>query len=279
MTSRYSKTYDKTLIEEPDHLTKYISQGRDNKYFSCSLCKGSDRLFENLLIHIESEAHGGKKPDDQEFKEKRKKAMSFLLSKGFRSKIGNFGEETPSSSARKEIQTNISSEKDEFDLVGKFEFESQDESDFCGDPRLNFQFEVTKFILENDLSFKITKPLMEFLKKMASSYSSDVILNLSVNKNDTTRFAEAIGAYLKQKNLNRLAETYYSISIDGGQTSSNEEYLGVSARYFGSKEANTTTTKMIGLIPFVDSATGLSIQNMIEKFLFTGDGGDARKKT
>ena len=61
MSNRYSKQYNQKTIDESLHLKKYITCVSSDKSFKCNLGKDEPRLYENLLIHIESEAHLKKK--------------------------------------------------------------------------------------------------------------------------------------------------------------------------------------------------------------------------
>ena len=166
-STRSSKTYNKSIVDESEHLKKYISPGVDDKHFSCSACKGSDRLFENLLIHVESDAHEKKIPSDSDTQIKRKRALLLLFKKGFKTKIGGYSEETlfppPLASAKKDNKNQMSSGQKEVQNPGSPTQELEDfierladepikhETEPIDDCQLAFKFEISKFILENDL--------------------------------------------------------------------------------------------------------------------------------
>jgi len=71
---------------------------------------------------------------------------------------------------------------------------------------------------------------------------------------------------LKSKYLHILEDQAYSIALDAGTAEGNEEYLAINARYFESEDATSTKTSLLGLLPFMGSATGESIYKMLTDF-------------
>lgn len=78
--------------------------------------------------------------------------------------------------------------------------------------------------------------------------------------------AATIGVSIKRKYKDKLAESYFSIATHAGLAEGDEEYSAINVRFFNSQNTVTTTTKLLGLIPFGGSATGEAIHNMISRF-------------
>ena len=270
--ARYPKVYDQAIIDGSPHLKRFIKSGTTKQAFTCSLCPGKDRQFESLLIHIESDAHGDKCKNSDGLKE----SLAYLKQKGFRS-----GKAQKGKGIEKETLIQEAILVEEVGENGwnaeKKDFEEEVDDIFLPDKNIQFQYEIAKFILKKDLPFSLTKDLVELIHRLAKNFGSD-LLTCKANKNDISKFTLAIGQHLKQQHLKTLVNCPFSLAIDGGTTEGNEEYLGMNARYFSNDSDTKTTTKLIGLIPFTKGASGENILQMIEKFLFSGEEGEIRKK-
>jgi len=128
--------------------------------------------------------------------------------------------------------------------------------------------------LKKNLPFSLTKDLVELIQNLARDYGSD-LHTCQANKSDISKFTLAIGHYLKQRHLDSLSQHPFSIAIDG---EGSVEYLGINARFFENEKAVKTTTKLVGLVPFKNGASGDMILKMIQDFLFVGEEGKNRKK-
>ena len=190
--SRYSKQYDEQTVNSSIHLKKYITPSPNDRSFKCGLCKGDSRLYENLLIHLESDAHLKKLPDTIENKAKLVEAIALLAEKGFRSKVSPVSSNSRKQSAEKA--------KDDNNLVKKNE-PTQEEEEMKREKtdqrttsnsnpktpssdKTSLEFEITKFILQNSLPFSLTKKLILLINHLCKTFDSTVLTSLSTNKNN-----------------------------------------------------------------------------------------------
>jgi len=142
-----------------------------------------------------------------------------------------------------------------------------------------FRFEVTNFIIQNNLPFNFADKFAKFLKQLLQTHTVDALQNFSVNTKHITRIAsQCIGPSLQEKYLKMLSQTFFSLSLDEGSVKGSIEYLNVSARFFDTDSSERTVTKLLGVLQLNGSSEGKTLYDLVESFLFNGPDGKLRKE-
>jgi len=143
---------------------------------------------------------------------------------------------------------------------------------------INYQFEITGFLMRNSLPFKLAPNLNRLIKQIVSIHSLTDLKNSSITREKASEIAgDIIGPTIKNKLLADLKKSLYSISIDEAIIQKTE-YLAINARYLENDESIQTVTKLIALVDLGKSCTGETLYNAIANLLFTGDGSEERKQ-
>jgi len=183
MKSRYSRPYDKDIINASIYLKKHIGiDSKDNGKFICSLCKSDPKLFESLLIHLKSKTHTKHLPADSQTSKLHEEAIQKLTELGFRG------------STREKSPVRSSSKKEREDFLA-----SQQTASSIQDIQVKFRFEVAKFVLQNNLPISLTDKLITFAKNIANNFDSKDLNEVTGNRNHTASFAIAIGTALQSR--------------------------------------------------------------------------------
>jgi len=140
-----------------------------------------------------------------------------------------------------------------------------------------FRFKIANFILKNGLPLSLSEDLGLLVNSLAQKLSNENLVTFHTSRYYTTKFCNSICESLQLAYFKKLANEHYSLAIDVGTSEGNEEYLAVTARYFDSAEAVTTTTTLLGLLPLKGSTTGENKFNVLTNFLFAGKEGVLRK--
>ena len=83
---------------------------------------------------------------------------------------------------------------------------------------------------------------------------------------------------IQVKYLAQLESGPFSLSFDEGSPRTGEKYLAINARYLPEQGATRTATKLVDLIELTGSCAGSSLKSLINKSLFSGRGGELRRK-
>jgi len=151
-------------------------------------------------------------------------------------------------------------------------------------PETKLRFEMTNFLLQNNLPYSLADRLSSFVKKLVTQHTEKDLLEYSVNRNHVSRIAsDFIGPSLQKDYLSKLEASAFSISVDEGCIKGNTEYIAISATFFDESNIDVTEkdklcTKLIALIELEDSSKGETIFDKIKKFLFSGPAGETRAK-
>jgi len=145
--------------------------------------------------------------------------------------------------------------------------------------KYQFRFEVTSFLIQNNLPFDLSDKLSAFISTLVQKFTSDELSIFTVDRNHISDIAgSCLGPFFQQSYLNLLKNTPFSLSLDEGSIKGNTEYLAVNARYLETSTSLHTTTKLIAMIQLEGSKTGETLYNLLVSLLFTGSDGEMRKK-
>ena len=131
-----------------------------------------------------------------------------------------------------------------------------------------FKWKIAKFVIAYNVPLSSSDGLANLVKKLSQLIHAKVSPSVTANRDSTTRFAGAITKVSKENHLRVLENQRFSIAMDCGTTSSNQEFLAISARYLQAEDSTKTTTKLLGLLPIKESSTGELIAKTISEFLF-----------
>jgi hypothetical protein len=168
--------------------------------------------------------------------------------------------------------------------TGKEENKKDDEivlnlfSNFKCDQLTYFRYELTKFMIENSLSYKLAPKLAMLINSLTLKINFNTLKEVTAQDNHLRSFSKAISSSLQKKYLNDLCMGPYSVAIDAAAAQSGEEYLALNARYFLTATDSQTTTKLLALLHLKGAQTGEKIALLLSNYLFSGDGGEIRKK-
>lgn len=129
--------------------------------------------------------------------------------------------------------------------------------------RQQYEFQVTKFILSNNLPFSITEPLVELFKKLKEN---DLIRQCNFSKLDRTRArtiaTECFSEEIQEKLEEIMDNNFFHLIIDEVSDGYGNGYLGISIRYLNN---NVPITQLYKLIKLEDNYTGEGICQMLEE--------------
>jgi len=145
--------------------------------------------------------------------------------------------------------------------------------------QLQFRFQMTNFLIKNNLPFNLSENLSKFINSLNQNYTSNELSSFRIDRNNISDIASNfLGPYFQENYLNILNHTPFSLALDEGSLKGNTEYLAISARYLENNRSLLTTTKLISIIQLEGSKTGETIYNLVVSLLFTGEDGEQRKK-
>ena len=304
MSTRRYTYFNETLIQGNQYLNDNIIksiQDKDGRKFSCLPCqkklnKESHIYFEGLSRHLSSFSHKKTATNDKE-KTELALAIKYLTEKeeidtknnelqmkkkdrGSLMEVEkvpeNQGEMEKDTSSAEEIQENDEEFKNED--IGKKQ-KNRNKPLPKNNELLNFRFQVTEFLINNNLSFNLTENFAFFLRKLLGEYSVNSLQSFTVNRNHISEIAKfGISPSLKEEYLKILETTPYSVSLDESGSKGNTQYLAISARFLPSIEATQTVTKLLGLLEMKTSASGETLYQMLTDFLFSNDHEGKRRK-
>jgi hypothetical protein len=142
-----------------------------------------------------------------------------------------------------------------------------------------FRFEISNFIVQNNLPFSLCERLASFIQSLVHTHSNSTLLSFTANRKHVTGYiSDAIAPLLKEKYFKILETSPFSISIDEGCAKGNVQYLAVNARFLPHTESVKTKTKLIGLIAMGTSSSGKTVFDEVYKLLFSDKEGAERRK-
>jgi len=287
------------LFQGNQYLLATILKVEGEAYkFNCKACN-KELFFENLISHLSSKGH--KKTTKPNIIAAAINHILTQSSDGISdTNIKNINDKNMEieSSDPKESQTTIQNfhsrqvmdQSDELIFLNEDEIDvpQNDNTSFENlfstngvriDKEIYFRFQIMSFILQNNLPFSSSRKIVDLIKEIIITHSFTKLQTYTMNKNHATKIARnCIAPYLKQKRLEDLNKSPFSIAVDEGTAKGNVTYLAISARYFANEEDVTTTTKLLGLIEMATSSTGETLYTLIRNFLFSGNEGLERKE-
>ena len=260
---RYSQFKD-LVVKGNSYLQSNILKVEDSKKFKCTSCstffgKETILFFENLQSHLQSGSH--KKSIKAEEKDKLSEAISYLQSQNSK-QPSQPNDEAPQERIEEENIDNLPNQN-----LTK------------NNNQITFRFEVTNFIIQNNLPFNFAENFSAFLKKLLQDYTPDALLQFSIkNKHVTNIASKCIASSIQERYLKTLKSTFFSLALDEGSMKGTIEYLNISARFFDKDDSERTVTKLLAVIQLDGSKTGKTLYDLVQAFLFTGSDGKERKK-
>lgn len=268
-----------------DNILKYP---KDKTMFECKACKKKYAKyviqFEGLKKHLKTPKHQDTAVTDAE-KEGLRKAIALL--KGKKTSAPETTEDkTLPKKAQVSIEEELAQEQDPIEEEylrtaqeeGKTAENTREVSEDLG---LNyFRFQITSFLINNNLPFSLTENLIELIRDLLKTHSAKALSEFPINRKHVSNIVTyyCVGPHFKDKHLNLLAKIPYSISLDEGKTKDNLQYLAINARFLPTEDDIHTQTRLLGLVQLGESKTGNTIFNMLQDFLFTGEEGHLRRK-
>lgn len=129
-----------------------------------------------------------------------------------------------------------------------------------------FQFQITKFIIANNLPFSIAENLTKFIQEVNEAHSLEAQAGFNCKDSHVSKFAsKSIAPMLKEQYLLDLETKPFSLAIDEA-SKGNISYLAISATYFLSPKDAFPRTKIIALIKVQETASGEALFNAIWNF-------------
>jgi len=259
-----------------------LDKDDDTKVF-CKICK-DNLYYENLFGHLE--VHIGYQQSKEE-KNEIIKGIDYLnsLKKNQRSSLRSSGSKIKNLQLSKDDSVQIKKKvtrknkkldeknKEADTLSNSSDIRSESITEFpnIADENLemHFRFEVTDFLLSNNLPFSLANKLSPFLRKLATNHTSAELSMFTINDKNVSKIAhECIGKTLKLKYQQNLAMTPYSISLDAGTAANNCEYVGINIRFLqqitkSEEVLLAPVTKTIALQKLGTSATGKAFFDLL----------------
>jgi len=266
MVKKRHVLFKENVIKSNSYLQKNILKDENNKKFKCLACSeffGKEAIyyFENLKAHLQSDNHGKTLTKT----EKLESTLSSVL--------------THLKSFKLDQNDEISEENNEEETVNQNQTPTLALVHHKISNQINYRFEITNFIIKNNLPFSFAEKFGPFLQKLLQEFTLDSLLQFSVRTKHITKIAsQCIASTIQEKYLQTLKHTFFSLAIDESSMKGTTEYLNISARFFDQEDSERTVTKLLGVIQLDGSKTGKTIYDLVEGFLFTGLEGKERKK-
>ena len=274
---RYSYEFNDSLINNNEYLKKNILPTKMSNKFLCDSCKRTFNkskvlLFESLSHHLESANH-------------KKTATTEVEKNALEDAIKYMRESVKMEKVSKDAIKTLEENKESYDEKMEEELEVAEEK-MTKEPNLPkcnnqfyFRFQITNFIIQNNLPFSISDKISKFIKLLIDTHTPISLSNFTVNPKHVNRIiSKCFGPSIKESYLSKLKETFFSISLDEGSIKGNVEYLAVSARFFETESDERTVTKLLDLIQLEGCTKGKTLYDLIESSLFSGNEGKERKK-
>ena len=137
-----------------------------------------------------------------------------------------------------------------------------------------FQFEIAKFLVDKRLPFVITEELVLFIRRITQKLCKEPIPAYKASRDTITRVVNhCICGSLKQKIIDDLKRTPYSLAIDETTDPYGSSYLAICATYLGNSPDGHTKllTRLISVIQLDVSKTGQAIFDKLDEEFFSKD--------
>ena len=145
------------------------------------------------------------------------------------------------------------------------------------DTRGSYIFEITKFIVDNNMPIQASENLHLFIKKIIRNQKFKGFQNYAIERQTISSTLEVIGKSIQSSMLHQLTQVPFSLAVDEGTTKGSECYLAITARHFNDISDEITTTKLLGMPRVGPSTTGEALFEQIQEFMFEGVDGQQRK--
>ena len=245
-----------SLVSKNPYLKEIInSDPEDPKRFVCLLCSENQQpnhqgtkesvkgAFTWLKKHLGTKSHANFTPLDQ-----RSKLNEVIDSLGRQSKILN-------------RITDDSLEEDEVEIKAIPALGKHKEAELY--------LELAKFIVDNHLPFGSVEFLLNFIKRIVSNYEESLLQRAHIGRTTLTKVvSECIGGTLKQKLLEELKNSPFSIMIDASSDIYKGKYLAILVRYLSNSEY-LPVTKLVSIIEIGSESTGEVLYKKISEEFFT----------
>jgi len=223
---------------------------KDEFRLICELCKahGARPSYysswrEGLRAHLETESHKG-------FTEKEKRRSLCECIETLGGKPNAFEEEESESG-------------------------DNDSLPLCKDKENEFYLQIAQFLIHNRFPFNATEKVLNFIKLVVQNYDRELIKRSHIsNVTMTLLTKKCIAAPLKEKLLEDLKGTFFSILVDETSELYGNSYIGLIVRYL-EKGSEVPVNKVLAVIEVGESGTGLSLYHKIKEELF-GDTPELR---
>ncbi len=103
-------------------------------------------------------------------------------------------------------------------------------SDFKCDQLKYFRYELTKFMIENSLSYKLARKLAMLINSLTLKMNFNTLKEVTAEDYHLRFFSKEISSSLQKQYLSDLCMGPYSIAIDAAAAQTGEEYLALNAR-------------------------------------------------
>lgn len=274
---RYYCNFKEDLIKKNLYLFKNILKVEDSRKFKCKACSsffGKEVIlfFENLDMHLGSATHE-KTATNKTLKDDLGAAKLYLDSQK------NVNERLQDEKTEiKEDRTMEEEEAEDEEFEKKVNNQQTEPELLIQNNQIYFRFQVTNFILQNNLPFKFADEFAKFLTLLFKTHDFESLSKFNLNKKHITKIAnQCIGPHVQNSYLKKLEDTFFSISLDEGSIQGRIEYLMITARFFETNDSERTTTKLLSVLELEGSRTGETLHKFVENFLFTGFQGRKRK--
>ena len=254
-------TFKEKVHNGTEYLKRMIIPDEENSTrFICIGCRGNKKrniggFCENLRSHLLNKAHQEILKDDNEKKE-------CLLSVKFLER----GEEAEPLSLK---QDDVDDSEEDTTQQNE-EIKSKKKRVLKERTDTHLKFDLTTFIVNNNLPFNLGPKLMKFMQECFDRYDPLTISQVKITNHQVSQIVvECLSSEMKQRNLSLLESSPFSISVDEGTDKLGKTYLAISARLFTSLLDNEPEDKLLGLLEVGDSSTGEALYKKIKDFIFS----------
>jgi len=204
---RYYCNFKEDLIKKNPYLFKNILKVEDSRKFKCKACSsffGKEVIlfFENLDMHLGSATHE-KTATNKTLKDDLGAAKMYLDSQK------NVNERLQDEKTEiKEDRTMEEEEEEEFEK--KVNNQQTEPELLIQNNQIYFRFQVTNFILQNNLPFKFADEFAKFLTLLFKTHDFESLSKFNLNKKHITKIAsQCIGPHVQNSYLKKLEDTFF----------------------------------------------------------------------
>ena len=156
---------------------------------------------------------------------------------------------------------------------------SKKESDSKSNDNNLLRLEMVEFLVNNNLPFSLGERILKFFQSIIQSYFSKTILEAKIHSKFISSITKKfLGKYLQEQLFQKLEDSPFSISVDGGSDDFGKEYLAISALYYNCDSDNYPKTSLLGLIELGTSYEGDTLYGKLKQFLFERTNGSKLKE-